>query len=168
MLAADNRFPQDRQQALAALLEREINQLQNLMHALEQEYAALSEQQTETLEQVVSKKHENIRELERLGEQREALLASMNTTTQEQLEIAGGSNSDPRLSALWNELVLLAAKCQDMNRVNGSIVELVSRQSRHALDILRGISPDPEARSELYDQSGYKTLSSQSHSLTKA
>ncbi len=168
MIAADSRFQQNSERELAAVLQREINQLQNLMHALEQEYAALSEQQTETLEQVVSKKHENIRALEHLGEQREALLASMKTITQEQLSKAVGGDSDFWLAGLWNELVLLAAKCQDMNRVNGSIVELVSRQSRHALDILRGISPDPEARPELYDQSGYKTLSPQSHSLTKA
>ena len=162
----------DKQQELELVLQREINQLQQLMHELEDEYAALAEQHTATLEDVVRKKQETIRELERVGHQRESLLASMNTTTEEQLQLAVHQNATARtgkqLSVLWNELVLLAEKCQEMNRINGSIVELVSRQSRHALEILHGISPKLSARPELYDQSGYKTISAETHSLTKA
>jgi len=160
------------QQQLVLLLQREINQVQHLMHELEQEYAALAEQHTASLEDIVRKKQETIRELERIGQQRDTLLASMNTTTEEQLKLAlhGSStpSADKQLSVLWNELVLLAEKCQEMNRINGSIVELVSRQSRHALEILHGISPKLTARPELYDQSGYKTISAETHSLTKA
>lgn len=158
-----------KQQELVLLLQREVNYVQNLMHSLEQEYAALAEQHTTTLEEVVGKKQETIRELEHIGKQREALLAAMNTSTEEQLNNAANtSTSSKQLSALWNELVLLAEKCQEMNRINGSIVELVSRQSRHAIDILHGISPNISTRPELYDQSGYKTISAETHSLTKA
>jgi len=158
-----------KQQELVLLLQREVNYVQNLMHSLEQEYAALAEQHTTTLEEVVRKKQETIRELEHIGKQREALLAAMNTSTEEQLNNAANtSTSSKQLSALWNELVLLAEKCQEMNRINGSIVELVSRQSRHAIDILHGISPNLSSRPELYDQSGYKTISAETHSLTKA
>ena len=161
-----------KQHELELLLQREINQLQQLMHELEEEYAALAEQHTATLEDIVRKKQETIRELERVGQQRETLLASMNTTTEEQLKLSVHQSGTPRpnnqLSGLWNELVLLAEKCQEMNRINGSIVELVSRQSRHALEILHGISPKLSAKPELYDQSGYKTISAETHSLTKA
>lgn len=161
-----------KQQELVLLLQREVNQVQQLMHELEEEYAALAQQHTATLEDIVRKKQETIRELERIGQQRETLLASMNTTTEEQLKLAMRQSSAPsankQLSALWNELLLLAEKCQEMNRINGSIVELVSRQSRHALEILHGISPKLTARPELYDQSGYKTISAETHSLTKA
>ena len=161
-----------KQQELVLLLQREVNQLQQLMHELEEEYAALAEQHTATLEDIVRRKQETIRELERIGQQRETLLVSMNTTTEEQLKLALHTSSTPtankQLSVLWNELVLAAEKCQEMNRINGSIVELVSRQSRHALEILHGISPKATARPELYDQSGYKTISAETHSLTKA
>jgi len=167
--AVDNQQEDVKRQELVLLLQREVNQVQNLMHSLEEEYAALAEQHTATLEEVVRKKQETIRELEHIGQQRESLLSSMNTSTEEQLYNAGHkSTGNKQLSALWNELVLLAEKCQEMNRINGSIVELVSRQSRHALDILHGISPNISSRPELYDQSGYKTISAETHSLTKA
>jgi len=167
--AANNMPMEFRQQELVQLLRRELDHVQNLMHSLEQEYSALAEQHTTTLEDVVRKKQETIRELEQIGQQRETLLASMNSSTEEQLNLAGStSTGNKELSALWNELMLLAEKCQEMNRINGSIVELVSRQSRHALDILHGISPNVSSKPELYDQSGYKTMSSETHSLTKA
>ena len=169
MHALDKQQQDVRQQELVQLLQREVNHVQNLMHSLEQEYAALAEQHTSTLEEVVRKKQETIRELEHIGRQRESLLAAMNTSTEEQLNNAANTpTGNKQLSALWNELVLLAEKCQEMNRINGSIVELVSRQSRHAIDILHGISPSLSSRPELYDQTGYKTVSAETHSLTKA
>jgi flagellar biosynthesis/type III secretory pathway chaperone len=167
--AANNPQVDVRQQELVQVLRRELNHVQNLMHSLEQEYAALAEQHTETLEDVVRQKQEIISELAQIGKQRETLLASMNSSTEEQLALAANSSTgNKQLSALWSELMLLAEKCQEMNRINGSIVELVSRQSRHALDILHGISPNVSTRPELYDQSGYKTISAETHSLTKA
>jgi len=169
MHAVESQQEHDKRQELVLLLQREVNHVQNLMHSLEQEYAALAEQHTTTLEEVVRKKQETIRELEQIGQQREALLIAMNTSIEEQITIAAmPSTGNKQLSALWNELVLLAEKCQEMNRINGSIVELVSRQSRHAIDILHGISPNPSSRPELYDQTGYKSISAETHSLTKA
>jgi len=169
MHALDNQAQDSGQQELVLVLQREVNHVQNLLHALEQEYVALAEQHTEKLEQVVDRKKQIIAELEKVGRQREALLAAMNTTTEEQLSNAVARRpGNSQLAALWNELVLLAGKCHEKNRINGSIVELVSRQSRHALDILRGISPASSSGPELYDQSGYKTISAKTHSLTKA
>ncbi len=167
--AAENRPQPDKQQELVSLLQREVNQVQNLMHSLEQEYAALAERRADNLEDVVRRKQEAIAELESIGKQRENLLAAMNTTADEQIRYAvSRPAANEPLSSLWNELVLLAAKCQEMNRINGSIVELASRQSRHALDILQGISPNTASSPELYDRSGYKTVSAKSHTLTKA
>ena len=169
MHASNKQVQESGQQELVQLLQREVNHVQNLLHALEQEYNALADQHTQELEQVVGKKQQIINELEHIGKQREALLASMNTTTEEQLSHAAAqSPGSSELAALWHELVVLAEKCQEKNRINGSIVELVSRQSRHALDILQGISPGLSSGAELYDQSGYKTISAEPHSLTKA
>jgi len=157
------------QQELSALLQRELNQVRNLLHCLEQEYAALAERQTTTLEEVVKNKQKTIGQLEQIGRERDRLLASMNTTIQQQLaEASDPAKGESSLAARWNELVVLAEKCQEMNRINGSIVDLVSRQSRHALDILRGISPQLSSSPELYDRTGYKTISSETHTLTKA
>ena len=79
-------------------------------------------------------------------------------------DIRDSFKGNKQLSVLWEELVFLAEKCQKKNRINGSIVDLVSRQSQHALDILRGISPG----AELYDYSGHARQFIETHSLTKA
>jgi len=116
MHAIDKQQQDGKQRELVQLLQREVNYVQNLMHSLEQEYAALAEQHTSTLEEVVRKKQETIRELEHIGRQREALLTAMNTSTEEQLKHAANiSTGNRQLSALWNELITLADKCQEMN-----------------------------------------------------
>lgn len=167
--AVQDRHEDARQQQLVSLLQREVDHVKRLMHSLELEYTALAEPHTTALEEVVRSKQETIHELELIGRQREALLVSNNAATDGQ---SGNMDdlitSNRQLSALWEELVTLAEQCQEKNRINGSIVELVSRQSRHALDILHGISPKLSSTPELYDQSGNKTQFAETHSLTKA
>jgi len=58
-------------------------------------------------------------------------------------------NADQQLTGLLHTLVDIAERCRDKNRINGSIVEVVSRQSRHPqikaamrLIFMRRIAPD--------------------------
>jgi len=156
----------DQQKALMQLMQTEIEHIHNLMRKLDQENAVLAEHHPAVLEEVVLGKQEIIQKLELIGQQRESLLTAMGAST---ADIKSGTISDlfkgnKQLSALWDELVLLAEKCQKKNRINGNIIDLVSRQSKHALDILRGISPG----AELYDYSGQARQCIETHSLTKA
>jgi len=145
------------QQEIEQVFEREIECARMLLQSLDLEYAALAEPHADVLEGVVRVKQERIQQLELISRQREELLASFTGVTvhndsrqRKQYQF----NDNKQLTYLWSELVDIAEKCRDKNRVNGSIVELVSKQSRHVLDILHGIITDKSSISELYDNAG--------------
>jgi flagellar biosynthesis/type III secretory pathway chaperone len=148
----------NQQQEIKQILQTEVECVHLLLKSLELEYEALAEHHSATLEEVVRDKQEKIQQLEVVSRQREKLLASFDNAN---TNVDAGENKhyqfhdNKELADLWDELVNVAEECREKNRVNGSIVELVSRQSRHALDILRGIAPDTSAASEIYDNAGH-------------
>ncbi|VAW53080.1 hypothetical protein MNBD_GAMMA06-1945 [hydrothermal vent metagenome] len=174
------------------IFQKEIECAGMLFQSLIQEYEALAKHHADALEEVVRVKQERINQLELISGQREKLLASFKD---ENSKIKGDSqesddqtNNDQKsndqksndqasnyyqfgdnkeLTALWDELVNVAEKCRDKNRVNGSIVKQVSRQSRHALDILHGILPGGTAITELYDNTGQATKLANKRSLVQ-
>lgn len=144
-------------QTVKQVLQSEVDCAYLLLQSLNQEYEALAEHHTTTLEDVVRNKQETIKRLEIATRQREKLLARTEGVTvfdEHENNKHYQFNGNKQLIDLWNELVDVAEKCRQKNRVNGSIVEVVSRQSRHALDILHGIVPDASSNSEVYNQSG--------------
>ena len=150
----------NQQQEIKQILQTEVECVRLLLKSLELEYEALAEHNSATLEEAVQDKQEKIQQLEVVSRRREKLLASFDSANAD-AEVDDSQqnrryqfNDNRQLTELWNELVNVAEQCREKNRVNGSIVELVSRQSRHALDILRGIAPDISAASELYDNAG--------------
>ncbi len=148
----------NQQQEIKQILQTEVECVHLLLKSLELEYEALAEHHSAALEEVVRDKQEKIQQLEVVSRQREKLLASFdnaNTNVEAGENKHYQFNDNKQLAALWDELVNVAEECREKNRVNGSIVELVSRQSRHALDILRGIAPDTSAASEIYDNAGH-------------
>lgn len=150
---------------LLSLLQQEIKSAQNLLQSLQHEYAVLADHHTETLEEITLAKQKKIQELETIGRQREVLLASINRASGKNPgQMSALLEGDKQLLPLWNELMSLAAKCQDQNFVNGSIIECGYRQSRYALDILRGIS----SQADLYDHSGRTTNSNKTHTIAQA
>ena len=161
-------FDSSTQQQIKQVFQREIECAQMLLQSLDLEYEALAEHHAARLEDVVHDKQERIRQLELVSQQREQLLSSIDGIN----VISDGNNkyqfnADAQLTGLWNELVDIAEKCRDKNRINGSIVEVVSKQSRHALDILQGILPGTSSSSELYDNAGHTTKSSNKRSLVQ-
>jgi len=156
------------QQEIEHIFQKEIECARLLLQSLDQEYEALAEHHADTLEHVVRDKQERIQQLELISRQREKLLASFIGSSEKDNDKRNKSYQfadNKQLTGLWNELVEVAEKCRDKNRVNGSIVELVSRQSRHALDILQGILPETSSISELYDNTGQATKSANKRSL---
>lgn len=152
------------------VFQQEIDCARLLLQSLELEYDALAKQHADALEEVVREKQERINQLELISRQREKLLAPFKTPVtgdDEQVHHQYQFGNSAQLNSLWNELVDIAEKCRDKNRVNGSIVELVSRQSRHALDILQGILPNTSSMSELYDNTGQATRSANKRSLVQ-
>jgi len=156
--------------AIETVFQQEINCARSLLQSLDLEYDALAKQHAEALEEVVRNKQERINQLEQISRQREKLLVPFKTQTKETDEQPVHQydfGDQVKLNNLWTELVDIAEKCRDKNRVNGSIVELVSKQSRHALDILQGIIPNTSSMSELYDNTGQSTKSTNKRSLVQ-
>lgn len=149
-------FGNDKQAVVRSVLESEVECVRELLRSLDAEYDALAEKQTTELEEIVRKKQETILQLESISRQREELFASI-----EGLSVDGNDgkkhyqfNGNKQLITLWNELVDVAELCRNKNRINGGIVDLVTRQSRQALDLLHGIAPDTASTSSIYDHSG--------------
>lgn len=158
------------QQQIKQVFQREIECAQKLSQSLDLEYSALAEHHTAALEDVVRDKQERVQQLESISRQREKLLASysgVSLTRKDEHNQTYLFKTDAQLAGLWKELVGIAEKCREKNRINGSIVELVSKQTRHALDILHGILPDTSTVSELYDNSGQTTKSANKRSIVQ-
>jgi len=155
--------------AIKQAFQNEIECAKNLLQSLNLEYEALTEQHVVTLEDVVREKQKKIQQLESFSIHREKLLATFKD-----IKIIENSKNksyqfgaDEQLAGLWNELVEVAEACREKNRINGSIVESVSKQSRHALDILHGILPGSSSMSELYNNTGHTIKSADKRSLVQ-
>jgi flagella synthesis protein FlgN len=158
------------QAEIKQIFQEEIKAARMLLQSLDTEYEALAKHHADALEEVVRDKQERVNQLEQISRQREKLLVSFNGVNMKTGEQGNGQYQfagNKELADLWNELVDIAEQCRDKNRVNGSIVELVSKQSRHALDILHGILPDTSSISELYDDTGLATKSANKRSLVQ-
>ena len=158
------------QQQIDQIFRREIECAQLLLQSLALEFSALAEHHTATLEEVVRVKQERIQQLELISKQREKLLAAysgVRLIKNGEHNMSYQFNANEQLERLWKDLVSIAEKCREKNRINGSIVEVVSKQSRHALDILQGILPDTSAVSELYDNAGQTTKSTNKQSIVQ-
>lgn len=155
--------------AIKIAFQNEIECAQLLLQSLDLEYTALTEQHTEALEEVVREKQEKIQRLESYSIHREKLLSQFQGVT---ITLSGKNknyqfSSDEELTNLWNKLVEIAETCRDKNRINGSIVEVFSKQSKHALEILHGILPSSSSVSELYNNAGQTIKSSDKRSLVQ-
>ena len=155
-------------QEIEQILQSEIECAQQLLNSLELEHQALTGNQTEILEEIVREKLAFIQQLEAVTRQREKLVTTINGFSIEMIlpqTKPDPINGNDRLSVLWNKLVGVAELCQQKNRINGRIVESISRQSRNALDILQGVSPATVSVSELYDNSGHTKAFTNKRSL---
>ncbi len=158
------------QQEIKQMLQMEVECAQLLLSALALEYKALAEHHPATLEAIVQDKQVKIQQLETTSRRREEFLVSLGITFDSINQDGDNSPGYPfngyrQLSELWEKLVNVAELCRDKNQVNGRIVELVFRQSRDALDILRGVAPDSSA---LYDNLGKAKTLSNKRSLVHA
>ena len=161
----------NQQQEIKQAFQREIECARLLNQSLDLEYEALAERHVDALDEVVREKQERVHQLEMISGEREKLLESlvaMSATESSKKNNNYLFRDNKQLTDLWDELVDIAEKCRDKNRINGSIVEIVSKQSRHALDILHGILPDASQLSELYDNTGQAIKSANKRSLVQA
>lgn len=162
-------LPESSQQHILRVIQAEIDCTHGLLQSLELEYSTLMKRDVEAFEDAVHAKQDIIRQLERISAQREKLLRPYHLSTNDSRQgQAVPFDANSQLMALWDELVGIAEKCRDRNRVNGRIIELASKQAGHALDILHGIVPGSSSMNELYDNAGKTTKSINKRNLVKA
>lgn len=161
---------EQQQQHFSQLLQREIELARALTIALDIEYKALSSPDTTGLVSIVAEKQDIIHALEAAGKQRETQLTALGVLEGSNTahEIQRVFNSTRQLSDDWDELLQLAAQCQEKNRINGSIVELGVRHSINALEILRGNVTGDAATNNLYDHSGHTSNAAEKRSIAQA
>ena len=134
-----------------------------MLAALTDESEALGTREPEKLETATQIKHQKMQQLEQAGKERDRVLA---TSASSQPPFT----DNQALNVLWTELMQLAEQCQQLNRVNGSIIERGYQQSRHALDILHGLDGTANTLTnnlDGYNQNGQTTYSKRSRSIAQ-
>jgi len=150
-------------QALHQALQLEISCARQMLAALTDESEALGTREPEKLETATQIKHQKMQQLEQAGKERDRVLA---TSASSQPPFT----DNQALNVLWTELMQLAEQCQQLNRVNGSIIERGYQQSRHALDILHGLDGTANTLTnnlDGYNQNGQTTYSKRSRSIAQ-
>jgi flagella synthesis protein FlgN len=137
--------------SLDALLEGERNATVRLLDALREEHQALTHRDMTALDHAVSKKSQQVAELEILGRDRDAALKTAgHAFGREGIESWLSHQPNGAAKKLWQELQNLLLRCQRQNQINGGIVETSRRFTQRALSLLQGQSAEPA----LYGPSG--------------
>ena len=124
-------------QQLRSTLQAELQLAQQLAVILETERTALTEANSDVLDQCVRAKHPLIKQLEQLGRQRDLILKTAG--------FPAGKQDAAALSKLINQLKLQAAHCREHNQINGGIVNVNRQYLQRALSIMRGRDPEVSA-----------------------
>lgn len=136
-------------QQLRSTLQAELQLAQQLGVILETERTALTEANSDVLDQCVRAKHPLIKQLEQLGRQRDLILKTAGFPAGKQgIEAFTANQADAdaaALSKLINQLKLQAAHCREHNQINGGIVNVNRQYLQRALSIMRGRDPEISA-----------------------
>lgn len=158
-----NALSNNSNQALQQALQLEISCAEQMLIALEDESEALGTREPEKLEAATQIKHQKMQQMDQAGKERDRILS---TSTNNQPPF---TDNQP-LNTLWTNLMELAEQCQQLNRVNGSIIERGYQQSRHALDILHGLDGTANTLTKKldgYNQNGQTTYSNRSRPIAQ-
>lgn len=136
----------DRTERLQHLLAEEVEHFGRFCLLLREEREALASQDGATLERVVGDKEKICRALGELARRRqEALGTTAPDAVRPRLEAYS-----PALAVSWDRLLELAREAQELNQVNGRIIELQLHQNRQAFNLLKGA----QGASALYTAAG--------------
>ena len=137
--------------ALTAVLGDMQQAVDQLVHVLETERAALSAADSDVLNQVGTRKQAIMLQLEQLDAERLQLGRELPSAA-------------TRLETSWARIVQALRVCQQQNHRNGNIVNQRLGQVRQALSILTGHAGE----SELYGRTGELRSGMRSQALTQA
>ncbi len=154
------------QQRLLQILERESEQIRDLLEMLEQEFQLIKTNPGKALEELLTQKRQQLKQVEQstLAHHRflqQQGLSSDREGTKSYLEKCLENQS---LQTAWNSYLELLQACQKQNEINGGAVALNQRQVNQALNLLLGIGEG----NQTYGRSGESRPARPSSTLGKA
>jgi len=118
---------------------------QQLYHELNREADALKDlHQAELISSIAANKKQLVMQLEQFNTQIAQILATEKLPNDQdsikeyfnRAETAGLSTAES--VGNWTQLMLVCAKCRNLNEQNGAGIDLLSRHTKRSLDILKG------------------------------
>jgi len=150
------------------LLEDIANYLEQLFHALENEYQALSDNNLPAIETVAQEKVLLMEQLEDLNKERRLLLEeaelNLSATGIDNFFNSSTINNNPSLKTLWGSISTLSTQCEKQNNINGIIIDNNKRHTENALSVLQG----KQQTTELYSSKGQSIKMTKNQTLIRA
>ncbi len=150
------------------LLEDIANYLEQLFHALENEYQALSDNNLPAIEAIAQEKVLLMEQLEDLNKERRLLLEeaglNLSATGIDNFFNSSTINNNPSLKTLWGSISTLSTQCEKQNNINGIIIDNNKRHTENALSILQG----KQQTTELYSSKGQSIKMAKKQTLIRA
>lgn len=165
-----NSFTDDLQ-TLKGVLEQQHTQLLKMLDILRQEHQALRSNNLEEFENIVQKKHQQVKKLEQIQPKLDSVehmiggvLAKSTFAAFIQRMPEGAAKS--AIKTLWKNFQKTLEECNLQNKTNNRILSASAINVKQALNILRG-NPDQPAEN-IYGKSGQQQDKMHSHSLAIA
>lgn len=136
-------------QILIELLQEELNCLEWLRQALQEEHLALRQRQAPDIETAVKKKQEAMARLEAIFQNNKELLrtSGLPFTPEDINEYikTSAAQGQERLSTLWKQRQKQLQQCRDQNQLNGNLINRNRHYTLRALNVLSGQELKPTA-----------------------
>ncbi|MBI5626170.1 MAG: flagellar protein FlgN [Nitrosomonadales bacterium] len=127
---------QNRITGLSAALTAERGALVNFVALLEHEQRMLVENRTDQLLELSGKKTTDALSLNELAEARRSLMEKSLPQSGANAVIAWMRAHSPEGLAVWQEILALAKRSQQLNRTNGELIQLKLRHNQQSLAVL--------------------------------
>jgi len=139
---------------LLAALNNELTAVKGFVALLQQEQSLLTENQTDQLLALAEQKSALAVSLNQLAEVRRALMKNqLNETTSEAIQTWLAAQS-PEGLAHWQELRGLAEQAQQLNRINGEVIQMKLRHNQQTLTTLS----QAVRKADLYGPDGQRSF----------
>lgn len=159
----------DSARKLASVFSRQLDGLKNMLYILQQEYAALENNDRKAFDKAVGDKQLQVHALENLDLELKPVL-DMTGGSYEKGSIDRLINTldntpiKEQLATTWEQLIDALNQCQEQNKINQRIIDASRINIQQTLDILLGENSMPK----LYSPSGKQSTASSGHSIAVA
>ena len=147
-------------------MQLQIEACRAMVEMLEKEHTALEGRDAESIQTTSEAKNAVLDRINTLDSTRNQILSSLSISQDGSGMARFIKQFDPSSSGglltLWTELHELAERCQKLNQINGTVIELSRRNAQRAMDIISGRS----ATDSGYDPEGNELRGTNSRHIT--